>query len=152
MERFEAINPELKIENEILRARQELNKALEVGVRSGQLQLADAEKYRQELERILEIEAENRSREKQIEKLEKREASLEDAAKMASTPAGVVSGLARGSDEARRFLEQERLRSMAQKDAEPVVAELKNVRAEIRSLKEAVKNAANERPQEAALF
>ena len=146
MGRYEGLNEELRIENEVLRVRKKINEEIDIAVRSGHMNQETADKYRAEMESVLKLEEERRNNDKEIEKLQKREGTLEGLARQALTPATVVGGLTKGSDEARAFLENERLKSMAQKDADPQIKELKEIRAEIKRLRESNEKIGQSKP------
>jgi hypothetical protein len=150
--RYEAMNEELRISNERLRVEQEINQQIDIAQRSGHMTAEQAAAYRQEMERVFRLEEENRAAEKEMERLKEAESRLLRSATETLSPAGVVSGLTRGSDETRRFLEQERMRSMAQKDAEPVVAELKLLREEMKKQRAILERNAQAAPAVAEMF
>lgn len=152
MGRFEGLNEELRIENEIVRTRKKLNEEIAIAERSGHMDADKAAAYRAEMERVFQIEEQNRKAEKEIERLKKEEAKLERVAAESLAPAGVVSGLTRGSDETRKFLEQEKMRNMAQKDSEPVVAELKLLREEMKRQRSILEKNATSTPTTAELL
>ena len=152
MGRFEGLNEELRIQNEIVRTRQKLNEEIAIAERSGHMDADRAAAYRAEMERVFQIEEQNRKAEKEIERLKKEEAKLERFAAESLAPAGVVSGLTRGSDETRKFLEQEKMRGMAQKDSEPVVAELKLLREEMKRQRSILEKNATSTPTTAELL
>jgi len=107
---------------------------------------------RGEMEQAFAIEKERRDNEKAIVELKKREAQLQSNVRQDLAPATALGGLQRGSDETRAFLENERLRGMAQKDAEPQIVELKKIRDELKRLREANEKSATARPKVAAIF
>ncbi len=150
--RFEALNPELKFQNDILRTRTEINKKIEEGIRAGEITQQEAARYRAELERIFKIETANREADTRLNALKKRETSLEQQLQANSREATVMSGTLRGSDEAAKILEQERLRQMQKNDQQPVVDELQKVRAEMKRLREFQERAAKENPVGVAAF
>jgi hypothetical protein len=152
MSRYESMNEELRIENEIVRAHEQLNQELDAAVASGRITRDQATELKNEFIDITNAEEERRNNEKEIAKLQKREGTLEGLARESLSPATVVAGLSKGSDEARAFLENERLRSMAQKDAEPQIKELREVRAEIKRLRESNEKIGQSAPAVATLF
>jgi Tfp pilus assembly protein FimT len=66
-------------------------------------------------------------------------------------PAALTSAVSRGSEEAIRIMEQDRLRQLSNKESEPIVAELRNVLQAIKDLKDAIKDQELETPDGAAL-
>lgn len=152
MGRFEAMNSELQISNERLRVEREINDQLALAERSGHVDEEEAAAYRREMERVFQLEEENRNAEKEMARLKEAEGKLLRSATEALSPAGVVSGLTRGSDETRKFLEQEKMRDMAQKDAEPVVAELKALREEMKKQRAILERNAQAAPAVAEMF
>lgn len=150
--RYEALNEELGIENEILRTRQKMNEEIDISIRSGHVSQQQAQGLRNDMEDAFILEKDRRDNEKAIEELKKRESALESNARQDLTPGTTVAGLRRGSDEARAFLENERLRGMAQKDSEPTIAELRKVREEIKRLREANEKIGQSKPKTATIF
>ena len=152
MNRFEGLNEELRIQNEIERAQRAAREQVDLAVRSGHMSVVEGRDHIHDLDRALDLEQDRRENLEEIEKLSKEARTLEGYARHDLQPATALGGLQRGSDEARAFLENERLKSMAQNESEPVVAELRRVRAEIKSLREANERVGTSRPRTAAIF
>lgn len=143
--RFEGLNEELRIENELVRVHERINDQLDIAVRSGRINRDQATAFKNDLIDATNAEEERLNTVREIDRLKKKETTIEGRVKDALRPATVLGGLTKGSDEARAFLENERLRSMAQSDAEPQIKELKLIREEIKRLR-----ASNEKISQAA--
>jgi hypothetical protein len=152
MQRFEGLNEELRVENEILRVHEQINHELDLAVRAKTLTRDQATALKNDLIDVTNLEQQRRDNEKEIARLQKREGTLEGYAREALQPATVIGAMTQGSDQARAFLENERLRSMAQKDAEPQIKELRDIRAEIKRLRESNEKIGQSRPAVAQLF
>ena len=145
-QRFEAINPDLRFANEQVKARQELNKLIEEGLRLKAIDQQQAEKFRGELERILELEREKRDGEERLDELEKRRDKLKQQLKDGMNLPSV--GVARaGSAEAYRTLAADRNRMLTKDATSPVVNELKKILQEIKEQKEVLKQIEQEAPE-----
>ena len=151
MARYESMNDELRFINEITSAREKLNEEIARGVRAGTMDPGQAAALRQDFNDQIAREIANRDA---AEGIRQRQARISDLESQLSgmTPAQVMGGMARGTDETRRFLEAERLRQQSVNDQEPVVAEIQGLRQQVRQLQAVMERNANAAPQAAEIF
>jgi len=151
MSRYEAMNDELRFINEIATAREKLEQQIISGRRAGTMSGDVAASMRRDFNDQVAREIANRDAAEGIRQRQERIGKLEEQLS-GMTPAQVMGGMSRGSDETRRFLEAERLRGMAQKDQEPVVTEIQGLRQQVRQLQAVMERNANAAPQAAEIF
>ncbi len=151
MGRYEAMNDELRFINEITAARERLNEQIAQSVRAGTMTPATGAALRQDFNDQIAREIANRDAAEGIRQRQARISELESQLS-GMTPAQVMGGMARGTDETRRFLEAERLRQQSVNDQEPVVAEIQGLRQQVRQLQAVMERNANAAPQAAEIF
>ena len=151
MSRAESMNDELRFVNEIARARAKMDEEISIARRSEMMSWEEEQALRKDFNDQVTREIANRDAVEGIRQRQERIGDLESQLS-GMTPAQVMGGMARGTDQTRSFLEAERLRQQSVNDQEPVVAEIQGLRQQVRQLQAVMERNANAAPQAAEIF
>jgi hypothetical protein len=151
MSRAESMNDELRFVNEIARARAKMEEEIAIARRADTMSFREEQALRRDFNDQVNREVANRDAAEGIRQRQERIGDLESQLS-GMTPAQVMGGMARGTDQTRSFLEAERLRQQSVNDQEPVVAEIQGLRQQVRQLQAVMERNANAAPQAAEIF